>query len=179
MSLETKTYFKDDLHDYPENPELLESYVTIESEKAEVLEGIDRFKKFSQLAVYHRLLGNYSKSHDLFQAAEVYFLANDLKMTMINYLRWSDVFRFEKKFNECERALEKVKKILDQEGYFDYQDFYFQHLGKLYFDRGEFENAIFCFEKALELRVAKKDIDLISSTEFAIKITKAKLSSLS
>ncbi len=167
--------FKDDLHDYPENPQLLARHVAIESEKAEALDGIERFKKLSQLGVCYRLLGNYPKAHELFQAADAYFAVNDLKMTMINYLRWSDVFRFEKKFNEADLALENAKKILDQRDYPDYLDFYFQHLGKLHFDRGEFKIALSCFEKALDLRVMKKDADLISSTEFAIKVTKARL----
>lgn len=173
--LNLKVYFKDDLHDYPEDHEQMTEYIKAEFLMLEMLSGLDKFEKVSQLAVYSRILRSYSQAHELFQMAADYFEKNDSKMCLINLIRWADVFRFEKRFDEALAMLEKVEKILNENNYSDYQDFYWQHLGKLYFDIKDFKMANSCFDKALELRKLKKNPELISSTEFAIKFVNQKL----
>lgn len=170
-----KVYFKEDLHDYPEDYDQMAEYVKAEFSVLENLSGVDKFKKISHLAVYSRVLGNYGQAHELFQIASDYFEKSDSKLNLVNLIRWSDVFRFEKKFDEGFKTLQKAEKILNKNNFSDYQDFYLQHLGKIYFDREEYEKAFALFEKVLKLRMIKKNSELISSTEYALKVTKQKL----
>ena len=99
-TLNLKNYFGDDLHDYPENPEDLKKF--IEFEKLEILNlvGDEKYKRISRLAVHYRQLRNYDEAHELFKMASGYFEKNNPQMEMVNYLRWGDVFRFEKRFDE-------------------------------------------------------------------------------
>jgi tetratricopeptide (TPR) repeat protein len=76
---------------------------------------------------------------------------------------------------EAERILKKAEVILKQDNISNYKDFYLQHLGKLFFDKGDFKNALTCFEKAMQLRIKKESAELISSTQFAIEITKSRI----
>lgn len=174
-SLNLKTYFGDDLHDYPESPEDLKKFVEMEGQEITNLTGDEKFKRLSRLAGHYRQLREFDKAHDLFQEASKHFEINNSQLEMINYLRWADVYRFEKKFDEASDLLEKVKQNLSVNPLSDYRDFYLQHLGKLYFDKGEYKKALQCFEDALILRKEKQNAELISSTEFALKITKQKL----
>ena len=173
--LNLKTYFGEDLHDYPEKPEDIKKFIEIDIQKIDELNGDEKFKKLSQLAVYYRQLRNYEKAHQLFKIASGYFENTSPKMEMVNYLRWADVFRFEKRFNEAHELLLKVEKSISTHSFFDYEDFYLQYLGKFHFDKGNYTNALQCFEKALTLRIKKANPELISSTEFALKITKQKI----
>jgi tetratricopeptide (TPR) repeat protein len=175
QNLNLKSYFGYDLHDYPESPEDLKKFVEIESQEITKMTGDEKFKRLSRLAGHYRQLREFDKVHDLFQEASKHFEKTNSQMEMINFLRWADVFRFEKKFDEALGLLDKVKKNLSANSLSDYRDFYLQHLGKLYFDRGEYKKALQCFEDALVLRKEKQITELISSTEFALKITKQKL----
>ncbi len=170
-----KSFYSDDLHDYPEIPSQIEKFIDLEERKIDFLEQLARHKKISQIAVYYRQLRNYRKANDLFKIASIFFKKTDLKMDLINNIRWADVFRFEKKFEEAHDLLNKVESVLALNQFTEYQDFYFQHLGKLYFDKGDYELALHNFEKAFSIRVKKQNAELISSTSFAIKSTKQKL----
>lgn len=170
--LNLNTYFGDDLHDYLENSDDMRKFVELESQKIDNLEGYEKFKKLSLLAVHYRQLRNYDKAHELFKMASGYFENINPQMEMVNYLRWADVFRFEKKFQEANELLKKVETIILNHSILEYEDFYLQHLGKLYFDKTEYKIACECFEKALVLRRKKGNPELISSTEFALKIAK-------
>lgn len=173
--LNLKTYFGEDLHEYPENPEDIKKFIEIELQKINELDVEDQFKKLSQLAVYYKLLKNYTQAHELLSQASDYYGKNNLKLAMINDLRWADVFRYEKRFEEARKILLMVEKSISINLFFDYEDFYFQHLGKLFFDQNDFKNAYAYFEKALKLRLKKNIPELISSTEWALKITEQKM----
>lgn len=175
IKLNLKTYFGDNLHDYLENTDDMKKFVEIEIQKIDELIGDEKFKKISKLAVNYRQLRNYDKAHELFKMASGYFENTNPQMEMINYLRWADVFRFENNFQQSHNLLKKVEKIILTHSIFEYEDFYLQHLGKLYFDKTEYKMACECFEKALLLRIRKANPELISSTEFALKIAKQKI----
>ena len=100
---------------------------------------------------------------------------NHKKMAMINYIRWSDVFRYENRFEEALSLLEKAKGILINNNFTDYEDIYFQHKGKIHFDCQDFAVANLNFEKVLEIRLKKKNLELIKSTHFAIEMNLRKL----
>ncbi len=174
-TLNLKTYFGDNLHDFPESPEDLKKFIEIEEKEIQNLMADEKFKRLSRLAGLYRLLGDYSKAHERFKKTSLHFENTNPQMEMVNYLRWADVFRFEKRFDDCLDKLKKAEKILTSHSIHDYQDFYSQHLGKFYFDKGEYKKALECFKDALDLRKKKGNPELISSTKFALKITKQKL----
>ncbi len=176
-NLNLKTYFGDDLHAYPENTEDLKKFIEIEKQEIQNLNGVEKYKRISHLAGHCRLLGNYSEAHELFKISSGYFENSNPQMEMINYIRWADVFRLEKRFDETFSFLKKAEAILFAHKFKDYQDFYFQHLGKFHFDKCEYERAFECFKDAHAIRMKKGNPELISSTEFALKITKQKLNS--
>ncbi len=169
--------YSNDLHDYPENPTHLRRFIKIEEKEIYRLSGDEKYKRISRLAVHYRQLRNYNDAHKLFNTASRYFENTNPQMEMVNYLRWGDVFRFEKRFDEAWDILKKAEQILLANQFIDYQDFYLQHLGKLFFDKGEYEKALECFEKAHVLRIKKANPELISSTEFALEVTKQKMKS--
>lgn len=177
LQLNLKTYFGDDLHDYPENPEDIKKFVEIERHEIQLLNGDEKYKRMSHLAVRYRQLKNYEEAHELFKIVHSYFNNHNPQMEMVNYLRWSDVFRFEKRSDEAWIILEKVEEILFKQQFKEYQDFYLQHLGKFYFDKCEYKKAYECFEKALIIRLKKGNTELSSSSEFALKIAKQKTNS--
>lgn len=127
--------YSNDLHDYPENPTHLRKFIKIEQQEIKRLVGDDKYKRMSRLAVHLRQLRNYDQAHELFKTASEYFEKSNPQMEMVNYLRWADVFRFEKRFDEACEILKKAEKILSAHQFKDYQDFYLQHLGKFYFDK--------------------------------------------
>ena len=90
--LNLKTYFGDDLHDYPENPADLKAFVETELKKIDKLTGDKKFKKLSHLACHFRQLKNYDKAHELFEQASSYFENTNFQMTIVNYLRWAGCF---------------------------------------------------------------------------------------
>lgn len=173
-----RSLFSDDLQDYPENPTDLKKFVEIEKNEIKKLTGEEKYKRLSRLAVQARQLRNYEEAHVFFKEASQFFEINSPKMEMINYLRWADNFRFEKKFAEAWTLLKKAENTLLKNNFVDYQDFYLQHLGKLYFDKNDYKEALSCFEKTLLLRKKKKNPELISSTEFAIEIAKKNLKNM-
>lgn len=179
------TIFSDDLYDYPEIPSSIKNHIEIENQRIQNCTGDDKFKKLSRLAVCYRQIFEFTKAHELFKTVSEHFENKNPTMQLVNFIRWSDVFRFEKKFDDCLFVLDKANQILmhtstcdlnsTNDLKFEYKDFYIQHLGKLYFDRGQYPQAMNCFKQALELRLKKSNPELIASTEWAIHFTQLKL----
>lgn len=86
--LNLKTYFGEDLRDYPENPEDLEKYCEHEELEIQSLTRDEKYKRMSLLAVRYRQLRNFEKAHELFRGASDYFKTPNPLMDMINTLRW-------------------------------------------------------------------------------------------
>ena len=57
--LNLKTYFGDDLHDYPESPDDLKKFIEIEKQEIHGLTEDEKPKRISRLAVHCRRLRNY------------------------------------------------------------------------------------------------------------------------
>ncbi len=49
-----------------------------------------------------------------------------------------------------------------------YEDFFYQHYGKSKLDEGDFQTALTCFQKALQIRLQKGNEELIHSTKLCI-----------
>lgn len=175
MSLNTKTYFGEDLRAYPESVEDFKASVDEQTRQLESLTGELKYKAQSRLAVHLGILKEHAKAHSLFAESAEYFASSSPLMTLINNIRWADIFRYQGQFVHAKDLLLKAEKILKEQGFTEYQDFYFQHFGKLEFDQGHLSEALVYFEKSLALRKIKADPELLASAEFALKITKGRI----
>lgn len=90
-------------------------------------------------------------------------------------LRYGDALRFSGDRLGAETAfrsvLEMVKRSKDIA---EYEDFAWQHLGKLHFEAKEWPEAEACFGRALDIRRRKGQKELIESTEVALRVLKMK-----
>lgn len=87
-------------------------------------------------------------------------------------LRLYDTYRYQNKMKESETGFKQLLMLTEiGSQHQNYRDFTLQHLGKLYFNLGAFDQAMECFEEALALRVVKEDDALIDSTEKAMQAT--------
>ena len=173
--LNLNTYFGEDLRAYPESSKDVVSYIAQEQIAIADLNGSEKFKRLSRLAVKLGQVQEYAKAHVHFSDAADFFSESSAIMSMLNFIRWADIFRFEKRFEEALEKLNRAEALLSQNQFTEYEDFFNQHKGKLYFDKGEYAQALKHFEKAMSLRVGKNDLELVASTDLAIKITKLKL----
>ena len=82
-----------------------------------------------------------------------------------NYTKASEIYK--NSIKEIEEGKNKIN--------LKYLDFVFQHYGKLKFDQGFYKEALELFMRAYEERIVKGDLELVSSTEFAIAQTRKKL----
>jgi|GEM_PF-5467143 Tetratricopeptide repeat. len=174
-NLNLNTYFGEDLRAYPESAKDVLAYIEQEISTVTDLTGSEKFKRLSRVAVKLGQVQEYAKAHVHFSAAADFFSESSAVMSMLNFIRWADIFRFEKRFDEALEKLNRAEALLTQNQFSEYEDFFNQHKGKLYFDKGEYAQALKHFEKAMLLRAGKKDSELIASTDLAIKITKLKL----
>jgi tetratricopeptide (TPR) repeat protein len=91
-------------------------------------------------------------------------------------LRRADILRYSREKDKAEASFNSIIEICKKEKEVSgYLDVAYQHMGKLYFDFGDYKQALHYFYKALDLRKLKKDQSLIESTEIAIEVTKKKL----
>ena len=134
---------------------------------------------YSQLSGFARILGDLDLAEQyIVQALEILkefnrpdqIFAMNLRLAIIlqyrgNYSKASEIYT--NSIKEIEESKDKKK--------LKYLDFVFQHYGKLKFDQGFYKEALDFFMRAYEERIIKGDLELISSTEFAIAQTRKKL----
>lgn len=184
--LNLKTFFKADLKEYPENPSdmadlanrnhlwISEQMKKPESEWDVVLIS----NTLGTTAGYCRVLNQLDLALEMIETSLSLIDQFDLdvKHFVIQSLRWADILKYKKEFEKAEEIFEDLIVLTRlHPDVADYEDFAHQHLGKLHFDLSEFDDALFNFEKALEIRELKKDSDLLHSTKLAIKITQEKI----
>ncbi len=147
---------------------------------------LDQLKANNQglaLAIIHSKLGSLlrvrgrhdeSLSHHL-KAEELLGLLNEPRLRMINNIRSASAFQFLGSFSRAKGILEKcILEIGEDKALCDLLDFAHQHLGKIYFDLGDFSKAKLHLETALNIRLHKKDEHLIRSSQFALDVVRSK-----
>ncbi|MBC97918.1 MAG: hypothetical protein CME63_09220 [Halobacteriovoraceae bacterium] len=133
----------------------------------------------SQISGFARIIGDLDLAEQsLIQAIELLkdFKREDQIFAM--KLRLAIVYQYRESFTKAERiysdSLKAIGTTTDSR-IKKYHDFVFQHYGKLKYDQGFYKEALDFFMRAYEERIIKGDLELVSSTEFAIAQTRKKL----
>ena len=98
----------------------------------------------------------------------------DARRSLAAVLRLGEVYRCRNEYGKAEalfrEALDRAQSASELESL---ADFALQHLGKCLLDQGESTGAVECLERALALRQAKANPQLIASTERALARARA------
>jgi adenylate kinase family enzyme len=185
------TYFYDDeLKAVPKNRADMSVFVKLETEVVSQTDMNRLTAKEASLLLSR--LGNLANFLKILrrnaEADQIYGLSNELinkfnlseKVKTVNKLRWADNYRYlaqfsvaETWFNDCYKTIRSNPELSR------YEDFYFQHLGKVFFDQKKYVKALPLFSQALRIRVKKNDKELLTSTMQALNATRNRIKKIS
>lgn len=118
----------------------------------------------------HRLLGRHDEAIALSrEALDAASRSGDERARAVALIRLGEAHRCADSFAEAVACLDEAVLLTPRPGLSDLEDFALQHLGKTYLDLGEGGRARDCLRRALELREAKRDLELIESTRRALE----------
>lgn len=174
--------YGDDLREVPEDSGQMKKGLDWLQDKLVELGPEDAVKAgalLTQIAGYARIMGDFKLSEKCFLDAIKIFeeekknehvFVNKLRMGVLyqhmkNYTKSTEIYTKSIKFIRSSSS-PQVKKFLD---------FAIHHYGKLKYEQKMFSEALDLFMEAYELRMVKGDLELMSSTEFAINKTKEQL----
>lgn len=178
-NLNTDYTIGDDLREYLKKPADVQKYIKTKLEILEQLEKPNaRVKALGELGAYSRMLGKLDQAEKYLGEAMKLVDENDLEPTWWATIgiRMAHVYQWQKRFELAQGMLKDILEaceLIEQlEGY---RSFARQHLGKLYFDMGDFEAALDCLEQAMADRENLGDEELVKSTSRAIQIVRERL----
>jgi tetratricopeptide (TPR) repeat protein len=169
-------HLDENLRDIPNNPaqmqqavEFLQFQLQQETKERAIIQLL------GLLGVYARML------HDFPLAQKALTSAHDLsrtigeeKLIVVNMIRLAHVYQWQQQYTKSEELFEEAITLCQTKPEIStYLDFAYQHLGKCKFDQKQYEQALYYFEQAKELRVKKGDLSLIESTQVALNTVNA------
>lgn len=178
--------YDDDLNELPEEPSDLNAYADILISHSRLeMEKSESERNWLQISQGLGMAGSLRKMTGKFEDAEslLGYSLNIItlkRLPLTSYVQQSirlcDVW---KRSGSNEKAIRGLSKIIDlcakDESLHYYLDVAIQHLGKVQYSTGNIETALQFFQKALDLRIKKKDQDLIDSSQTAIETCRLKL----
>jgi tetratricopeptide (TPR) repeat protein len=163
-----KTYFDSNLRERAENPTEVHEHITfLRNRVPQILDQLERAKVFGEIGHWYKVLGNWDEAIENFQQALA--TCPYERLTAVLEMRIADTLRLKGEFEEAFKRFNQLKE--ESKDWEELEDFYHQHLGKLYFDQQKYKEALECFQSAWVLREKKKNPELIQSTEIAIAET--------
>ncbi|MED1089344.1 hypothetical protein [Bacillus paramycoides] len=125
-------------------------------------------KNCGLIGVYERIVGNLSESKYYLHEAITYFtkLENNQGL-FINKLRLAHTYHWERDFYKANALFTELLPTLPN--FPTYEDFLYQHYGKIKLDEGDLHTALSYFQKALQIRLQKGNEELIRSTKMCIE----------
>lgn len=131
----------------------------------------------SSLANHFRLAGKLSdaiKSGD--KACMVFEEYGEHRKLLVAKIRLATAHQWNGSYVSAEQIFQSCfEDILKHRDLVSYLDFVWQHLGKCQFDQKKYAEALDSFERARELRKSKNDLELVESTEEAMRETLARM----
>lgn len=174
--------YGDDLREVPEDTHQMKKGVDWLQDKLVEI-GPDDNKKaavlLTHLGGFARIMGDYDLSEKCYLDAARAF--EELKMSeqvFATKLRLAVTYQHKGNTTKSSEIYMKAIKMMKEsksQSVRSYLDFALQHYGKQKFEAKLYQEALDLFMEAMELRIIKGDLDLISSTEFAIAKTREKL----
>lgn len=167
-----KTYFDSDLRERAENPsEVLEHISVLQKHLSASSDSLEKAKIHGEIGHWFKVLGQWEQAIECFHRALESAPRDALLATL--EIRLADTLRLKGDFAEALRKFNQFSK--DKLEWSKLEDFYHQHLGKLYFDQKQYKEALKCFQSAWVLRDKKQNAELLKSTELAIAETLKRL----
>ena len=172
-------HFDADLRDVPNAP--VEMRQETERMKAELssdsISAYERLRLLGHLGVYLRMLGDLQSAEEWLTEAIALSEEVDRRMSALaNRLRLAHVYQWQRRFDLSDALFKQAVAVCSGTPEFaDYLDFACQHFGKSLFDQGRYREAEGLFKKALHIREAKGDKDLIESSRLSLDVTRARI----
>lgn len=179
--------FDDNLHEVPVS--VVEMQGAIDYLEDQLLHEQDAYNQMAlmgQIGTYYRILRVLDRAEAYIGGAVA--IANDLRdhqARIANLLRLAHVHQWQGNYALADRIFKQVIETCEadqqqREGrrVGDYLHFAYQHFAKCKFDQADFATSAALFEKALRLRQTLNDADLIASTQYALDVVQARLTSL-
>ena len=171
--------FKDDLREHPVDKKGMEEGITylLKGLESKGLDNIKKAKMLSMISVYERILRKLDESEKhVEEAAYLFFDQKDKRSFIVAKIRQAHTLHWKGNFTRAEKILrEFLIKSSEDKILAEYKDFYYQHLGKCFFDQSMFSDARDYFLKALDIRLTKNSKELLDSTNFALKVVQQKI----
>lgn len=168
----------ENLREVPEFPSGYKKGITyLEEQAAQAANEEEKGKCLSTLGVLRRISGDPEASlKDFGQAANLFENCSNQKLALINQLRIGVSYKFLNRHAEAESVFAKLEAHLTANPrHKGLLDFIYHHRGKNEFEQGNYQKALEAFQLALKLRKAKKNKELINSTQSAMAIVQKQL----
>lgn len=175
--------FNSKLRPVMEDPESVNRYISFLQERLTIVKPDQpeadkiQVKLLGEIGAYAKDIGKVDLSLQTLQKSLNIIEEKNLGLRQwaTHTLRYADALRYKKEFLAAETGFRSVLTMIGRHPELrDFEDFAWQHLGKLKFDEGQLKAATECFEKAKEIRVKKGIKELLESTEYALKVTQIK-----
>lgn len=174
-------HYDSSLAEVPDDPEsFYKGILYLEREALIEKDPVKKGKLLSRIGVSYRINGNNERSETyLLKALELFDAVKNKADHFIAELRFSQTLQKHGKFEDSINILNRLESFSRENMELNnYTDVVYQHLAKVYFDMERYGEAMDMFKKASTIRAVKGDKESLSSTEFAITITAAKIKSI-
>ena len=169
----------EDLLDVPDAPEEMAWWVALSRDRLAPprLDSGERARLLGLLGTYSRTLGDLEGARAALEEAVVLCgERGDGRGLLINRIRLAHVYQWQRQFARADAIFDQVIKECEERPESScYLAFACQHAGKSKFDQGRYAEAAELFARALALRQASDDPDLIASSQLALDTARARL----
>jgi len=164
-----------DLRELPDDIEEYKKGIGYLKEQLEHISDLEkRARCLSMLGVFNRVIGNFDASWQQLKEADT-LLSKDLneRLKLVNQLRMAQTLQFQEEHQKAESIYSRLEEYINKHlEYRSLLDFVYQHKGKNYYEQGQLQKALHFIEAAFQIRLEKKEQDLIESSQFAIDVIK-------
>lgn len=170
--------YDDNLTEKPNDPEnFYNGILQLEKEARSEKKKLKKGRLLSKTGELYRIYGDNVKAEKyLLGALKLIDKAKNKSDYFVSTFRLAHAYQKQKNFNLSKRLFNELEILCkENEDLKNYQDYLYQHIGKLNFDQRKYKDAMTFFKKAMKLRKIKGSNALIDSTELAIQVTKNKL----
>lgn len=171
----------EDLREFPVDADQMQKGVELLKSKLgqQGLSELESAALMSQIGVYSRIVGDLDTSENmLINTLHIYQDQNKQTHVLHTQLRLATTLQWKGNFTKAEKYYNDItKRILaggERSSLHKFLDFAYQHHGKCLFEKSMYKDALEKFMQAMELRVIKGDLNLIQSTEHALKVVRTK-----
>jgi len=165
--------FGDDLREEPQD--IIEFKKGIDYLLQKLLQEENVFEQanlLSSIGVHQRIARNLEASlKHLLEARNLLEDSEHIRLYLVNEIRLGQTFQFLAQFTKAETTYQLIENyIAKHPEHKNLLHFVYQHKGKNYFAQQQYQSAETFVRKALDLRKALNNAELIQSSEFSLKV---------